>query len=149
MGLSSRMVEVATKAHADSGACFDAVSFATVCDEAGDEAVRYDALVFNGALQFFVDPAETLGKAATMLAEGPYSRIVLSHLNGAAFVRKEAEDNPTTVRSTMPSLSRLESIAAGLGLQVVLPSFFGTEVEEIEAGLEDFFLVVLRWADAG
>ena len=30
-------------------------------------------------------------------------------------------------------------------LQVVLPSFFGSEVSEIEKGLDDFYLVVLRW----
>lgn len=69
----------------------------------------------------------------------------MSHLNGAAFVRKEAEDNPTTVLSTMPSLASLEALASSVGLQVVLPSFFGSDVEEIEKGLDDFYLVVLRW----
>ena len=52
-----------------------------------------------------------------MLAPGPSARIVLSHLNGAAFVRKEKEDNPTTVRSTMPDLATLEAVAGRLGLQ--------------------------------
>jgi len=157
--LSSRMIEVAKRVHAGAGARFDAVSFATVCGEAAEaakeaaageavcgEALKgYDAIVFNGALQFFVDPAETLASAAALLEPGEYSRIVLAHLNGASFVRKEAEDNPTTVRSTMPSLSALEVTATSLGLQVVLPSFYGSEVAEIEKGLDDFYLVVLRW----
>lgn len=85
-------------------------------------------------------------QAARALSQQESARIVLSHLNGAAFVRKEAEDNPSTVLSHMPSLASLERIASGLGMQVVLPSFLGTEVEQIEKGLDDFYLVVLRWA---
>ncbi|KAL1500637.1 hypothetical protein AB1Y20_013286 [Prymnesium parvum] len=138
--LSSRMIDAATKAHGRLGARFEAVSFSKACE--GEE--RYDAVVFNGALQFFADVEGTLAQAASVLATDATARIVISHLNGAEFVRKEAKDNPTTVRSTMPSLETLEVVASGLGLQVVIPSFFGSEVQEIEKGLEDFYLVVLR-----
>ena len=145
--LSSRMVQVAEATHGESGATFEAVSFDAVAAEAGEPPAgrRFDAIVFNGSLQFFADQTAALAKAAGLLAPGPSSRIVLSHLSGAAFVRKEAEENPNTVRSVMPELTQLEASAAGLGLQVVIPSFYGTEVESISEGLEDFYLVMLRW----
>ena len=66
-------------------------------------------------------------------------------ISGAAFVQKELEDNPTTVRSLMPTLEELEAIAAPLGLQVVLPSFLGADAESIAKALDAFYCVVLRW----
>ena len=124
-----------------AGATFDELNFKDLVAEGGD---RYDAIYFNAALQFLkLDDA--LAAAAKLLAPGPASRLVLSHLNGAAFVRKEREESASTVISTMPSLAELEAAAEPLGLQVAIPSFFGTEPEEIEAAMEDFHLVVLRW----
>ena len=147
--LSGRMIQVAQRAlerkvAADptyAGATFDELNFKDLVAEGGD---RYDAIYFNAALQFLkLDDA--LAAAAKLLAPGPASRLVLSHLNGAAFVRKEREESASTVISTMPSLAELEAAAEPLGLQVAIPSFFGTEPEEIEAAMEDFYLVVLRW----
>ena len=152
--LSGRMIECAQAAHTDaaySGARFEDVNFADVVDEAkqaeesGAEPRKYDSVIFNGSLQFFGAPSSALAAASTLLAAGEHSRLVVSHLNGARFVRKEREDNPTTVLSTMPSLAELEAAASPLGLQVVVPSFLGDEPAAIEAAMEDFYLVVLRW----
>jgi len=70
------------------------------------------------------------------------ARIIVSHVSGASFVRKELGDNPNTVRNTMPFLSSMQQIASRLGMQVVLPSFLGTEPEAIEQALEAFYLVI-------
>lgn len=142
--LSGRMIEVAKATHAEekyAGSTFDDVSFKEAVAGGGS----YDSIFFNGALQFFAEPTATLADAAKLLAPGPTSRLVVSHLNGAAFVRKEREENPTTVLSTMPSLAELEQAAATLGLQVALPSFLGTETAEIERNLDDFYIAILRW----
>ena len=144
--LSPRMVEVAQRVHAlpaYEGATFEDVSFDSLASEA--EPLLYDAIFFNAALQFFPDPSAALAGAARLLAPGDESRIVLSHISGASFVQKELEDNPTTVRSLMPTLEELEAIAAPLGLQVVLPSFLGADAESIATALDAFYCVVLRW----
>merc|ERR1719424_1315964 len=138
--VSSRMVDLADRAHGASGAVFTDLSFA---DELARGA-KYDSIVFNGALQFFDDQPQTLIDAASMLTESEDARIVVSHVSGASFVRKELGDNPTTVRNTMPFLELMQDIAAKAGLQVAIPSFLGTEVEEIEKNLERFYLVVFR-----
>ena len=121
----------------------DEESFDSLASEA--EPLLYDAIFFNAALQFFPDPSAALAGAARLLAPGDESRIVLSHISGASFVQKELEDNPTTVRSLMPTLEELEAIAAPLGLQVVLPSFLGADAESIAKALDGFYCVVLRW----
>ena len=55
-----------------------------------------------------------------LLLEEPGASIVLTHANGAAFVRDEAEGNPATVLSIMPSVRELQALADGLdfGLSV-------------------------------
>ena len=150
--LSGRMIQVAQaalerKVAAEptyAGASFDELSFKELVTEAEQGGARYDAIYFNAALQF-LKLEETLAAAAKLLAPGLASRLVLSHLNGAAFVRKEREESATTVISTMPSLAELEAAAEPLGLQVAIPSFLGSEPAEIEAAMEDFYLVILRW----
>ena len=97
--------------------------------------------------EFFPDASQAIGGAARLLSRKASSRLVLSHLNGAAFVRQERVDNPQTVLSTMPTLAELASIAEPLGFEVVLPAFFGEEPEQIQRGLDDFYLVVLRWSE--
>ena len=142
--LSARMVGCAAATYADdasyAGVRFDEISFGEVAT--GEE--RYDTIFFNGALQFF-DPAEALASAATLLKSGPTSRLVICHLNGAAFVRKERAESPMTVISTMPTLEEWAELAAPLGLDVVTPAFFGSDPAEIQAAMEDFYLIVLRW----
>jgi SAM-dependent methyltransferase len=143
--LSCRMVELARKASGASGARFDDVSFDAVVAEGGQ---RFESVVFHNSLQYFANQASALTAAAGLLSEGDASRIVISHLAGAAAVRQELLDNPTTVVSEMPSLPELPGLASSLGLQVVLPSFFGSEPDQIQAGLDGFYLVILRRASA-
>jgi len=138
--VSSRMVDLAERAHGATGATFAATSFAEEAARGG----KHDSIVFNGVLQFFDDQSETLLQAAKMLSDSDDARMVVSHVSGASFVRKELGDNPTTVRNTMPFLEMMQDIAAKAGLQVVLPSFLGTEVDEIEKNLERFYLIVFR-----
>jgi 2-polyprenyl-3-methyl-5-hydroxy-6-metoxy-1,4-benzoquinol methylase len=145
--ISSRMIQRALDAHSGDAeyreASFDDCSLDDVC--ADNDGQRYDVVIFNGALQFFRDPSATLAKAAALLAPGEDSRLVISHLNGASFVRKEREDNPSTVLSTMPTLAELEATASQLGLLALTPTFFGTDAPAIEEALDEFYLVSLRW----
>jgi len=140
--LSSRMIDLAQRAHGSSGAAFVEASF----DDQVKSGAKFDSIVFNGALQFFEDQPATLAAAAAMLSEAEDARIVVSHLSGARFVRQELADNPQTVSNTMPFLSEMQRIAASIGMQVVLPSFLGEEPEEIEQALQDFYLVIFRKA---
>lgn len=143
--LSGRMVELARKASGSTGARFDDVSFDAVVAEGGQ---RFESVVFHNSLQYFANQAATLTAAAALLSEGESSRIVISNLAGAAAVRQELIDNPTTVLSEMPSLAELQGLASRIGLHVVLPSFFGSEPDEIQAGLDGFYLVILRRSTA-
>lgn len=143
--LSSRMIGLAEHAHGASGAQFEDVSFAEECARVfGGSQQKYDSIVFNGALQFFEDQPATLAAAAKMLSDSDDARILISHVSGASFVRRELGDNPTTVKNTMPFLEMMQGIADKAGLQIALPSFLGTEVEEIEKSLERFYLVIFR-----
>lgn len=141
--LSSRMIELAKGAHADSGATFEDVSFEDECDKAAAEGRTYDCIIFNGSLQFFEDQPATLAAAQRLLASSPSARIVVSHISGANFVRRELGDNPTTVSNTMPLLEMMQTLAGRMGMRIVLPSFFGAEPDEIEKALEAFYLVLL------
>lgn len=146
--LSSRMIDMARSAHADpkwSGASFEDTSFGVVADEA-DAAGSYDAIVLNGSLQFFANLRAVLARASRLLAKTADSRIVIAHISGAEFVRREKKENPMTVLSEMPSLAVLGEVAAELGMLVVTPSFMGQGADEIGRFLdEQFYLVVLRW----
>jgi len=145
--MSSRMIDLAQHAHGgQAGAEFADASFADECDARAGDGRRFDSIVFNGALQFFADQPATIAAAAQLLSDAPDARIVVSHISGARFVRKEFADNPATVQNTMPFLEMMQGIAEQNGLQVVLPSFLGTEPDEIEKRLEDFYLIILRRA---
>lgn len=142
--LSSRMIDLARHAHGASGAVFEDLSF----DQEVARDAKYETIVFNGCLQFFDDQPATLLEAARLLSNSSDARIIVSHISGASFVRRELGDNPKTVRNTMPFLEMMQTIAAQADMQVVLPSFLGTEVDEIETALERFYLVVFRRKNA-
>lgn len=142
--VSSRMIDLAQRAHGDSGATFEDGSFA---DEVASGA-RYDTIIFNGVLEFFDDQEATLKAAAAMLSDKEDARIIVSNIGGARGVRADLGNNPSTVLNTMPLLALMQQTAATMGMQVVLPSFFGEELEAIEKALEDFYLVILRRTDA-
>jgi len=142
--LSSRMIGLAEYAHGESGAVFEDICFS---DEV-ERGVKYDTIIFNGALQFFDDQPGTLAAATSMLSDKEDARIIVSHISGASFVRRELAENPNTVRNTMPFLGPMQQVASKLGFQVVLPSFLGTEPEAIEQALEAFYLMIFTRAQA-
>ena len=102
-------------------------------------------VLFNGSLQFFADVRAALSRAASLLPPSGPARVVISHVNGAAFVRSEAAGNPATVLSTMPTLAQLELIARDLELSLVPPIALGViDGGDEEAALEQFYLVALE-----
>ena len=142
LDLSSRMILSAREARGRGGATFDQGSFLSA--GASSPPSEYDAVLFNGALQFFADPADALRRAAALLPrEG--GRVVLAHVNGAAFVREEAAGNPITVLSLMPSLDWLRAQAPALGMELLGPEQLGVEAPDgPDAALDGFYLVVLQ-----
>ena len=139
--VSSEMIKLANFAHGDTGAAFEPTNFADIVAD-GDK--KYDTIIFNGALQFFDDQPQTMKDAAQLLSDSPDARIIVSHISGASFVRREFGDNPATVKNTMPMLEMMNGIADANELVCVLPSFLGTGFEEIELALEKFYLMVFR-----
>ena len=116
--LSSKMLKRARSLHPKAD--FEQIAFEDV-----DLSRRFCAILFNGSLQFFADLSVVLKRASELLEPGPASRIVLSHVNGAAFVRSEAKGNPATVLSTMPSYEQLSEVAQELGLELISPEALG------------------------
>ena len=53
----------------------------------------------------------TLQQAAKLLSDSPDARLLVSHISGASFVRRELGDNPATVRNTMPFLEMMQARA--------------------------------------
>lgn len=142
--VSARMIDAAEAAYGRSGARFECVNFDAAAD--GSEAEQYDAILFNGSLQFFADAETTLARAAAILRPGAQSRLVIAHIGGAEFVRREMIENPSTVQTRMPSLDRMQQLATELGLEVapwdgVSWETLGAEADRL---LDDFYLVALR-----
>lgn len=153
--VSFYMIESARQKHSIepyANAIFNNESFAEIVEraakakEGGGDGIAYDTIFFNSVLEFFNDPLETLKNASTLLSQGPHSRIVVSHMGGTKFVKAELKDNPYVTRSELPTLTELSTLAKDIGMQVIIPSFLGTpESGELDSGLEDFYLVALRW----
>lgn len=101
-------------------------------------AVKYDTILFNGSLQFFPCIDNVLRQASIHLTER--GRIVVAHVNGAAFVRDEKTKNPVTVISTMPTLQCLQREVEKLRLEILDANDFEARSSE----LDQFYLVVLR-----
>lgn len=141
--LSSRMISAAEAAYARDGADFTCASFAAACE--GPR--KYDAICFNGALQFFAEPGATIEQAAVKLSDAPGARVVVAHINGGAFVRSEKAENPATVLSEMPTFQELKEIASGAGLEVAPWDGMSWETMGDDAAaevLDDFYFAVLR-----
>lgn len=142
--LSGRMIAAAEAAHGASGATFVRSGFFEDDVDRLAPPGRCRAVVFSGSLQFFDDVEATLRRAAALLAPG--GRIVVAHVNGAAFVADERRGNPATVRSLMPSLPELEALATRVGagpggtrLRVLPPAELGST-----RALDAFYLVALE-----
>ena len=137
--LSRLMVNVARSAH--PGGRFEHGSFLDSPLSAPQAA--YDAVLFNGSLQFFPDVSAALRRAALCLRPG--GRVVLAHANGAAFVAEERRGSPATVVSAMPTLEELGRLAGEVGARVVPPEQLGWRDP---AGLDAFYLAALELGPA-
>lgn len=104
----------------------------------------YDAVVFNGSLQFFRETRLTIEAAASILKSG--GRIILSHVNGAKFVKDECKKNAGVAVRTMPNRVNLEVMAAVAGLKVIEKSTLQLVDynQSLDGDDEDFYLVVLE-----
>jgi len=105
----------------------------------------YTAIVFNGSLQFFQDTAQVLKDAADLLLPG--GRLVLSHVNGANFVKDECQKNPGIAVRSMPNNISLDIIAHDIGLTVIRKKdmeFFKRYDVSFDEDDGKFYLVVLE-----
>jgi len=146
--LAERMIDVAKAQHnveEYKDAKFEHMRFEEEHYYRSQDNATYDTIFFNAVLEFFIDPADAIAKAASMLTREPHARIVVSHIEGRAQVRRENEDFPMQAVSPMPSIGQLSQIAEPLGLQVLAPGFFGGDVEDVELRSEQFYLLVMRW----
>ena len=137
--LSGRMIAATASTFGDLGVHFSHAGYR----EATASVTEARTIIFNGSLQFFADLDDTLTDAASRLSVN--GRLVLSHVNGGAFVREEKLGNPQTVRSVMPTLDELNALAAsikasgGPHLRVLPPDALGST-----RSLDDFYLVALE-----
>jgi SAM-dependent methyltransferase len=132
--LSRLMVDAARSAH--PGGRFQQDGF--LDSPHSTPPAAYDAVLFNGSLQFFPDVSAALRRAVLCLRPG--GRVVFAHVNGAAFVTEERRGNPATVVSSMPSLEELALLASELGARVIPPEQLGWRDP---AGLDTFYLAAL------
>lgn len=104
----------------------------------------YDAVLFNGSLQFFRDTRQAIEDAAGLL--NPGGRIVLSHVNGGKFVQDECRQNPLVAVRGMPNNLNLATMAELAGLVILdKSSSLGTELDpKLDGNNDDFYLVVLE-----
>lgn len=107
----------------------------------------YDVVVFNGSLQFFRETRLAIEEAASLLKPG--GRIVLSHVNGAKFVKDECKRNPAVAVRTMPNKLNLDVMAAVAGLKILEKSMLHLVDynERLDGDDEVFYLEVLEKAD--
>lgn len=114
------------------------------------ENERFDTILFNGSLQFFKDTRQALVDACEKLKPDPGSRIVLSHVNGAKFVREECQTSMGVAVRKMPNKVSLEDYAYyNLNMKVI----YKTELldtsnsdydEDLDGDDDEFYLVVLE-----
>jgi len=105
----------------------------------------YDAILFNGSLQFFRDTRRTLEHAANML--NPGGRIILSHVNGGIFVADECKKNPSLAVRNMPNKVNLNTMAQLLGLTIADKQTLlaGHDFNpDLDGANDDFYLVILE-----
>mmetsp|Transcript_10055 Transcript_10055/g.18465 ORF Transcript_10055/g.18465 Transcript_10055/m.18465 type:complete len:474 (+) Transcript_10055:412-1833(+) len=138
----------------------------------------FDVVLFNGSLQFFDDHSTTLCRAFSLLqvpagkkgeegdslpATATRGRVIVTHANGAAFVRAEHQGSPLVAVKPLPAgLAACRALAAEVGggtrqhgpVAVLGPrelgllgargdgsSNHGAADEEEDTFLEDFYLV--------
>lgn len=108
--LSTEMVDCAKQSY--PGLAFAKTNFLTCT-----LAKKFDAVLFNGVVQFFPSIPDALRRAALMLKPG--GRLVIAHVNGAGFVRGERRGNPNTVLADMPDVTHIKAVADEIGAQFI------------------------------
>jgi hypothetical protein len=93
----------------------------------------FDTILFNGSLQFFDDTFATLAAAVERVPDQG-GRIVVSHVQGAAFVRHECRTNPSVAVKYLPTQEQLQQWQRDLGVRLL----------EDAKDDDDFYLVVLE-----
>lgn len=139
--VSSEMIELGRKRHPKQD--FIVGSFPE--DVSDDE--KFDTIIFNGSLQFFKDTRQALIDASEKLKPVPGSRIVMSHVNGAKFVREECQTSMGVAVRKMPNKVSLEDYAYNLNMKVVYKTelLASSEYDEDLDGDDDkFYLVALE-----
>jgi len=112
---------------------------------------KYSSILFNGVFQFFAEKQwnQALEQAryclhSKILINQNYiinrslinvgSRVVISHVNGADFVKLEKAKNSATCLSIMPTVEELNKICDAQKFRLVFSN----------GNLDDFYLVVLE-----
>ena len=91
-----------------------------------NDTEHFDTILFNGSLQFFRDTIQTLQHArARLVATNGHkdkrrkSRIVLSHVQGAKFVKDECRTSQGVAVRNMPNKVSLEDYAKLMNMKVL------------------------------
>lgn len=139
--LSEKMISFAKAAHPKF--MFERISFLQYVSQAESFGMLYDSILFNGVLQFMPDIQDALYQATTLLSPG--GRIVVSHVNGAEFVRDEQRGNRAVVLSVMPNTTELQLISQRLGAScTTIEGFQGRDASGGHINnMEKFYLAVL------
>ena len=111
--VSSEMIELGKKRHPTHDLTVGSFPDSVPEDE------QFDTILFNGSLQFFKDTWQTLVDASEKLKMVPGSRIVLSHVNNAKFVKGECRSSMGVAVRNMPNKVSLENYAYNLGMKVL------------------------------
>ena len=134
--MSSEMISLARAQHPQH--FFEVSRFPVDCDES------YDSVIFNGSLQFFPKAMETIQTACGMLKPG--GRVIISHVQGANFVKQECRSNPNIAVSRLPEwppLLALPNVRVMLTEQAV-QELLNESVHPNDADTGTFYLVVLE-----
>ena len=96
---------------------------------------KYSTILFNGVFQFFAAENQwnrVLEQARSLINVG--SRVVISHVNGADFVKLEKAKNSATCLSIMPTIEELNQLCDAQKFRLLFSA----------DNLDDFYLVVLE-----
>ena len=141
LDLSHRMVQRArrvwTKDCSGMTREFHRASFLDINKGSDFVAEGFDAVLFNGSLQFFDNFEVVLARARALLRHheiidggdsgdgvstsnsggvvGEHGRIVVAHVNGGSFVRTEHEGSPLIAVSIMPDLAEVQAALDRIG----------------------------------